>query len=137
MHAGIRCCERSKSQLVRVTREIGKAYRHLGRVLVAQQLLPDEDLIYFFTHEELCACLGVPSSAQVRHAQRRRQAMAYQNRLQMPFLVQGKPGPLQRVQASSGNVFYWAGLSVRARWKVFAEWRIRQQRRQPFSRVKS
>ncbi len=94
VHNGIRRRERSKSLLVWVTREVGKAYRHLGQLLVQQNLLPDEDLICFFTHEELRACHGTPSTEQVQHAMKRREAMAYQNLLQFPFLCQGKPQPL-------------------------------------------
>lgn len=94
VHNGIRRRERTKSLLVHITREVGKAYRHLGKLLVKENILPDEDLIYFFAHEELRACCGVPSVAQVQHALKRRAAMAYQNRLQFPFLLQGKPEPL-------------------------------------------
>lgn len=104
VHAGVRRRERSKSQLVWVTREIGKAYRHLGRMLVERQVLPDEDLIYFFTHEELRACRGQPAAALVRQAVRRRQAMPYQMQLHMPFLANGKPAPVQQPVVSSGNV---------------------------------
>ena len=94
VHNGIRRRERTKSLLVYVTREVGKAYRHLGRLLVTANVLPDEDLVYFFSHEELRACDGVPSVLQVKHAIKRRAAMDYQNRLQFPFLLQGKPEPL-------------------------------------------
>lgn len=104
VHAGVRRRERSKSQLVRVTRETGKAYRHLGRLLVVHQVLPDEDLIYFFTHEELRACRGMPSVAQVQRAVRRRQALPYQAQLRMPFLATGKPVPLRQWAVSGGAV---------------------------------
>lgn len=95
VHNGIRRRERTKSLLVYITREAGKAYRHLGRLLVEKNILPDEDLIYFFTHEELLRCAGAPSASQVQHAIKRRAAMDYQNRLQFPFLCQGKPEPAQ------------------------------------------
>ncbi|HSC76278.1 MAG TPA: PEP/pyruvate-binding domain-containing protein [Pseudomonadales bacterium] len=94
VHNGIRRRERTKSLLVFITREVGKAYRHLGGLLVEKNILPDGDLICFFTHEELLACKGIPSVAQITHALKRREAMAYQNRLQFPFLCQGKPQPL-------------------------------------------
>jgi phosphohistidine swiveling domain-containing protein len=101
VHNGIRRRERTKSLLVHITREVGKAYRHLGSLLMKKNILPDEDLVCFFTHEELRACAGEPSSSQVKHALKRREAMAYQNRLQFPFLVQGKPQPL--VAAAANN----------------------------------
>jgi pyruvate,water dikinase len=105
VHNGIRRRERSKSLLVWVTREVGKAYRHLGQLLVAKNILPDEDLVCFFTHEELLACGGEPLPAQVQHAIKRREAMAYQNRLQFPFLCQGRPVPLVAgIEAGRGGM---------------------------------
>lgn len=103
VHNGIRRRERTKSLLVFITREVGKAYRHLGRLLVAKNILPDEDLICFFTHEELRACNAMPSAKQVQHALKRRAAMAYQNRLQFPFLLQGKPQPLMTGVSDVGS----------------------------------
>lgn len=103
VHNGVRRRERTKSLLVYVTREVGKAYRHLGQLLVTKNILPDEDLICFFTHEELLACGGEPAAVQVQHALKRREAMAYQNRLQFPFLCQGKPQPLAPNAASVGG----------------------------------
>ncbi len=103
VHNGIRRRERTKSLLVFITREVGKAYRHLGQLLTAKNILTDEDLICFFTHEELLDCAGVPSAAQVQHSLKRRAAMAYQNRLQFPFLLQGKPQPLTVGAADSGS----------------------------------
>lgn len=97
VHNGIRRRERSKSLLVWITREVGKAYRHLGSTLVQQGVLPDADLVCFFTHEELRNCHGLPSAAQVQYALKRREAMAYQNRLQFPFLAQGRPKPLEKL----------------------------------------
>ena len=104
VHNGVRRRERSKSQLVFVTREVGKAYRHLGQLLTRRGILPDEDLVYFFTHEELRACHGSPSVTQVQHALKRRVALGYQQRLTMPFLCQGKPRPELPAPVVAGNV---------------------------------
>jgi pyruvate,water dikinase len=104
VHNGVRRRERTKSQLVFVTREIGKAYRHLGALLAKQGVFPDEDLVYFFTHEELVHCAGVPSSSQVAQALQRKAALAYQQRLRIPFLCQGKPSPELPVTVVVGNV---------------------------------
>lgn len=103
VHNGIRRRERTKSLLVHITREVGKAYRHLGALLVYKNILPDEDLICFFTHEELRACHAMPDKQQVQHAVKRRAAMAYQNRLQFPFLLQGKPQPLDATHHNAAS----------------------------------
>jgi phosphohistidine swiveling domain-containing protein len=103
VHNGVRRRERTKSMLVYVTREVGKAYRHLGQLLVDKKILPDADLICFFTHEELRACGGQPSAAQVQHALKRRDAMAYQNRLQFAFLGQSRPEPVAAAIAEEGT----------------------------------
>ncbi|MCB1614567.1 MAG: hypothetical protein KDI30_01010, partial [Pseudomonadales bacterium] len=94
VHNGIRRRERTKSLLTYITREIGKAYRHLGHLLTNIGIFPDDDLVYFFTHEELLACKGLPEPAAVEHAIERRKAMDYQNRLEFSEICRGKPVPL-------------------------------------------
>lgn len=109
---GIRLREQSKSLLVYLTQEIGESYRQLANSLVAEHILPDADLIYFFTHEELRQAKGRPSSAQVAHAQKRREAMAYQQRLSFPFISKGKPVPLRAQAQAGGDTLLGRSVSV-------------------------
>jgi pyruvate,water dikinase len=91
--AAVRRREHTKSLLVRVVVRFKAAYRHLGARLAAEGRLPDEDLVFFLTHAELGRlCRGEPPLAG--RAALRRQALAYQDAIELPDVFQGSPEPL-------------------------------------------
>ncbi len=91
-HAAIRCREHTKSGLVRVTTEFKKAYRALGKAMAGQGLLPDEDALFFLTHEELAERIdGRVELAEV--AQSRRRALDFQMPLHFPQVFRDRPEP--------------------------------------------
>lgn len=87
--------ELSKSRMVAIKRQFKQAYRELGQMLVAEKCLPDADLIYFLTHQELGECVRRPASQWAERAQLRRQALEQQQQLEFPDVFVGKPTPLQ------------------------------------------
>lgn len=95
VHNAIRRRERTKSMIAKVTSIFGRAYRHLGRLLEAESLLPDSDLVFFFTHKELLRFVEDPDPSLTEQALQRRRALDYQNRLRMPALCVGKPEPVE------------------------------------------
>lgn len=101
VHRGAARRERTKSLLAYITREFGKAYRYLGQLLVAEGRLPDEDLVFFFTHDELVAFSQKPSSQWTQHAIKRREALAYQDKLLMPEISVGKPEPVEITEGTA------------------------------------
>lgn len=93
-HAAVRNRERGKSLLVACTVHFKRAYRELGAQLVAEGRLPDEDAVYFLTHEELGTLAGAPPQDELaREALARRKALAYQETLQFPEVSVGLPEP--------------------------------------------
>ena len=94
-HAAIRRREHTKDMLVDVLHRFQVAFRHLGSCLVAEGALPDADLVFFFTMEELDAFVAAPGSDAAAHAQARREALAYQQRLAFPEVAVGTPRPLR------------------------------------------
>jgi phosphohistidine swiveling domain-containing protein len=92
-HAAVRSREHTKSALVSVTQRFKEAYRALGSRLLEEGLLPDEDLVFFFSHEELGHLLTGDSSL-VRRAELRRQALDYQMPLQFPEVFEGRAEPI-------------------------------------------
>jgi len=78
-----------------ITSFFGRAYRHLGRLLEAEGLLPDKDLVFFFTHKELLSFVDDPRPEFAQRAEQRRRALQYQNRLTMPAISVGKPEPIE------------------------------------------
>jgi len=96
-HAAIRCREHTKSGLVAVTTEFKHGYRALGAAMAAEGRLPDEDAVFFLTHDELGELLGGRTEL-ANLATSRRQVIHYQMPLHFPQVFRGRPEPL-RLQA--------------------------------------
>jgi rifampicin phosphotransferase len=108
-HNAIRRRERTKSQLVDLAHRFKQGFRHLGALLVSEGRLPDADLVNFFSVAELPEFIAHADSAQltgaaVAEAQARREALAFQQKLEFPEISVGMPQPLepQTVEAADG-----------------------------------
>jgi len=80
-HRSIRARERSKSQVIMMHTFFKRAYRALGRQMVDEGLLPDDDLVFFLQHAELGTLLRDQDSALVARALARREVLPYQMKL--------------------------------------------------------
>jgi phosphohistidine swiveling domain-containing protein len=80
-HRGIRDRERTKSQIVMMHALFKRAYRTLGRQMVDEGLLPDDDLVFFLQHAELGELLRDGDSKLVEKAVARREVLPYQMKL--------------------------------------------------------
>jgi len=67
--------ERSKSMMVKVIAEMRRGYRRLGRLLVEAGQLPDEDLLFFLTHDEVGRLVRDGEGGLHRIASRRRRTL--------------------------------------------------------------
>jgi pyruvate,water dikinase len=94
-HNAIRRREHTKSQLVELAHRFKRAFRCLGERMAAEGLLPDADLVFFFTTGELPALLAAPDSTAVQHAIGRRRALDFQQQLEFPEISVGLPQPLE------------------------------------------
>ncbi|TNE43311.1 MAG: hypothetical protein EP343_33585 [Deltaproteobacteria bacterium] len=79
----IRYRERSKSLTVQCVRLLKRGYMALGQHLVKQNLLPQADLVFFLTHDELKESLQTPEVDWSRRAQLRHRI--YQQQMQLSF----------------------------------------------------
>jgi len=99
-HNAVRRREYTKSLLVDITNRFKRSYRCLGVQLMADGLLDDADLVFFFTEPELTEYVLKQSadSARVEYwnrvAAKRRVALAYQNRLDFEDISVGRPQPI-------------------------------------------
>jgi pyruvate,water dikinase len=100
-HAAIRCREHTKSGLVKVTTEFKRAYRALGSSMEKQRLLPDEDAVFFLTHDELGELLRGNTGLADRAVQRRA-VIEYQMPLHFEQVFRDRPEPL-RLQPIEGE----------------------------------
>jgi pyruvate,water dikinase len=86
--------ERSKSLSVRYNRQLRHCYLEIARQLVKQGRLPDEDLVFFVTHDELGRLVRGEDRALVRRALHRRRLQPQKMALEFPRVMVGKPVPL-------------------------------------------
>ncbi|MEH6587103.1 MAG: PEP/pyruvate-binding domain-containing protein [Halioglobus sp.] len=94
-HNAIRRREHSKSQLVQLAHRFKLAFRCLGERMAAEGILPDADLVFFFSTAELSEFIADPSAAAVEHALARRDALDYQQQFEFPEISVGLPLPLE------------------------------------------
>jgi pyruvate,water dikinase len=93
-HAAIRCREHTKSALVGVTTAFKQAYRVLGTQMAEEGLLPDQDAVFFLTHQELGELVGGRRELAELAASRRR-VVDYQMPLHFPQIFSNRPEPVR------------------------------------------
>ncbi len=100
-HNAVRRREHTKSHLVTVAHRFKLAFAHLGALLVEEGALPDADLVYFFAFNELPDFVQSRDPDMVARAQRRRDALPFQQRFNFPEICVGRAMPLQEQTAST------------------------------------
>ncbi len=102
-HAAIRTREHTKSALVAVTTAFKHAYRALGSRMTEEGRLPDQDAVFFLTHQELGELLRGRRELSDLAVSRRR-VIAYQMPLHFPEVFRNRPEPLglERMEGRDG-----------------------------------
>jgi len=100
-HNAIRRREHTKSQLVALGYRYKVAFRHLGHLLCEEGVLPDQDLVNFYSIAELPNVVARQSSVTIEHARARRDALDYQQQFEFPEISVGMPQPLQIVETDN------------------------------------
>lgn len=100
-HAAVVERERSKSFSVWIARQLKRGYVGFAERLVAAGRLPDVDLVFFFTHQELGRLAQAPDRALVRRAEHRRRLHPRKVAVEFPRVCTGKPAPLAVVEGEA------------------------------------
>ena len=110
--------ERSKSFSVWVARQLKRGYVGFAERLVAAGRLPDVDLVFFFTHEELGRLAQGPDRALVRRVEHRRRLHPRKMALEFPRVCKGKPSRLRRTEGEvqGGDAMQGTPLSRGVAW---------------------
>lgn len=87
--------EKTKSLLIRTIHVFRMAYRQLARLLYREGKIPDQDLIFFFTHSELQELIDSNGTALINKANRRRRLHPELDALVFPEMSLGIPKPAQ------------------------------------------
>jgi pyruvate,water dikinase len=101
---GVRNREFSKSKLIKVFDAFKQAYIRLAKMLTGQGRLPDEDSIFFLTHDEIGLLVKNENAVLVKKALQRRRLLKSQTELQFTEVYIGMPAPLDNKKIQAGNV---------------------------------
>lgn len=98
--------ESSKSKFVKVVDFFKIYYNRLSGLLVQNNILPDADLIFFFTHQELKKLIFDEDTKLIKTALSRRMLFPHQQELQYNEVYTSKPTPVDtfNVSALEGDV---------------------------------
>ncbi len=87
--------EFTKSMSIKVLDKFKTAYRELADVLADSGVLPDSDLIFFLTHQELKRLINNDEAALIKKAVARRRILEEQKKLKFEQVSLGKPKPIE------------------------------------------
>ncbi|KAI4454859.1 phosphoenolpyruvate synthase-related [Holotrichia oblita] len=101
--------EKSKSELIRGINRFRLAYRELGQQMVLEELIPEPDLVFFLTHDELKTISRQISPELISKASKRKRQYEKWDKLQFPEINQGIPIPdtdfnLEEFEIGNGEI---------------------------------
>ncbi|KMQ84747.1 phosphoenolpyruvate synthase [Lasius niger] len=91
----VTCREMTKNIIVSAIHTLRLAYKRLGALMVADSCIPDENLIFFLTHQEIGQLLNNHNSLLVRKALRRKKIYQQVAEFKYPEFSTGMPIPVQ------------------------------------------
>lgn len=92
-HDAIRLREQTKSALVLCTHKLQLGYQHLGRLLHQENKLPDADLVFFMSREELSSFCQHHNEEMIALCEKRRKALEFQELLEFDDVYVGGAEP--------------------------------------------
>ncbi|XP_035212455.1 uncharacterized protein LOC118186462 isoform X2 [Stegodyphus dumicola] len=92
--------EKSKSMVIKTVDWMRKSCHQLGRLMVQEGLLPDSQLIFFLTSEEIRDLIISRKPGLVTKAIRRKRLHPKLDALQFPEIIEGIPKPIEQEQES-------------------------------------
>ncbi|MGI5849571.1 MAG: PEP/pyruvate-binding domain-containing protein [Christensenellales bacterium] len=99
---GVVCREFTKSMSIKALDRFKTAYRHLAYMLEQNGALPDADLIFFLTHEEIIQLIQKNELSLIKKALARRRVLEEQKQFKFDEICVGIPRPLTN-NFSMGN----------------------------------
>ncbi|MCL2540586.1 MAG: PEP-utilizing enzyme [Firmicutes bacterium] len=98
---GVKLREHTKSKFIKVTEEFKIAYDKLAENLVNAGALPEKDLIFFLTHDEIGELINNKKASLVKRAMQRKRIFAEQQTIKFAKVNVGKPKPIEQKQYAS------------------------------------
>ncbi|XP_042908698.1 rifampicin phosphotransferase-like isoform X4 [Parasteatoda tepidariorum] len=112
---GVQTRELSKSLLIKTQDEWRKGYYHLAKLMVSEGRIPDEDLLFFMTVDEIREILETRSPKIIARANHRKRRYPVLDKYIFPEIMKGFPKPINledNTPISSEDNFSMKGIPV-------------------------
>ncbi|CAL1271937.1 unnamed protein product [Larinioides sclopetarius] len=110
---GVRARETSKSVLIKAMDNWRKCFRRLGKQMVSEGRLPDEELIFFLALDEINDLLNTRSPSIITRAIHRKKLHPTVDNFKFPEISKGLPKPINYEEDSSENYEFVADLTMK------------------------
>ncbi|GFS84670.1 putative phosphoenolpyruvate synthase [Trichonephila clavipes] len=91
---GVRGREAGKSIMIKSIHHWRKGYRHLGKLMASEGYLPDEELLFFLTINEINDLLNTRLPSIISRANYRRKIFPVLKKYKFPEIMKGNPKPI-------------------------------------------
>ncbi|KAF8792184.1 Prodigiosin synthesizing transferase PigC like protein [Argiope bruennichi] len=109
----VRAREAGKSLTIKSYHQWRKGFRHLGKLMVSEGRLPDEELTFFLTIEEIEDLLETRSPSLISRANYRKKIFPVVDNYKFPEIMQGLPKPINEEDESADTYEFIADLSMK------------------------
>ncbi|GIX97214.1 putative phosphoenolpyruvate synthase, partial [Caerostris darwini] len=112
---GVHNRENSKSLMMRVLNEWRKGYRKLAKTMVLEGRIPDEDILFYMTVEDIDELIKTRSPKIISKANHRRRRHPVIDKYIFPELIKGFPIPVnmgKNIVVSDDSNFSMKGIPV-------------------------
>ncbi|XP_035206192.1 uncharacterized protein LOC118181218 isoform X2 [Stegodyphus dumicola] len=94
---GVQRREKTKSMMIKGLDEWRKGLRYLARLMVSEGRIPEEDLLFFMTYEEIQELLNTRSPKIIARAVQRQRRYPIMDKYIFPEIIKGVPKPINLI----------------------------------------
>ncbi|XP_055939759.1 uncharacterized phosphotransferase YvkC-like [Argiope bruennichi] len=109
----VRAREAGKSMTIKSFHYWRKGYRHLGKLMELEGRLPDKELIFFLTLEEIDELLETRSPSIISRANYRKRIFSVVENYKFPEIIKGLPKPINDEDESAETYEFIADLTMK------------------------
>ncbi|XP_042904014.1 rifampicin phosphotransferase [Parasteatoda tepidariorum] len=109
---GVQAREASKSVIIKSIDNWRKGYQYLGKLMVSEGRIPDKDLLFFMTMDEIRELLKTRYPKIIARANQRRKIFPVLDAYKFPEIIRGFPKPVNEEDESSDTTEYIADLTM-------------------------
>ncbi|GFY37324.1 probable phosphoenolpyruvate synthase [Trichonephila inaurata madagascariensis] len=110
---GVRRREFSKSLTIKCFDHWRQGFRHLAKLMVSEGRLPEEDLLFFLTYDEINDLLETRSPSIISRANYRKRVFSVVQNYKFPEIMKGTPKPVNEEEESADTYEFIADLTMK------------------------